>query len=141
MNKLIMLLAVVTLSTAVGCKKKDEATKDQNPPAAKTTEPDKTQPTTPPPAEPAKTDTNAAPAAPAATGDMPKECQDYKAAIDKLSSCDKLPQQTRDALKQAYDQASAGWEKLPADQKAGLASACKAGADAVTQSAKTTCGW
>jgi hypothetical protein len=81
-------------------------------------------------------------AAPAAGGgDLPAECNDYKAAIDKLSSCDKMPQQARDALKNAYDQASAGWANLPAEAKANLATACKAGADAVMQSAKQVCGW
>ena len=80
-------------------------------------------------------------AAMAGGGDLPKECADYKAAIEKLASCDKMPQQARDALKQAYDQASAGWANLPAESKAGLATACKAGADAVMQSAKATCGW
>jgi len=80
-------------------------------------------------------------AAPAAAGDLPAECNDYKAAIDKLSGCDKMPQQARDALKNAYDQASAGWANLPAEAKANLATACKAGADAVTQSAKQVCGW
>jgi len=81
----------------------------------------------------------AAPAA--ASGDLPSECNDYKAAIEKLSSCDKMPQQARDALKNAYDQASAGWANLPAEAKANLATACKAGADAVMQSAKQVCGW
>jgi hypothetical protein len=81
-------------------------------------------------------------AAPAAGGgDLPAECTDYKNAIDKLSSCDKMPQQARDALKNAYDQASAGWANLPAEAKANLATACKAGADAVMQSAKQVCGW
>ena len=81
-------------------------------------------------------------AAPAAGGgDLPAECNDYKAAIEKLASCDKMPQQARDALKNAYDQASAGWANLPAEAKANLATACKAGADAVMQSAKQVCGW
>ena len=83
---------------------------------------------------------SAAPAA-AGGGDLPAECNDYKAAIEKLSSCDKMPQQARDALKNAYDQASAGWANLPAEAKANLATACKAGADAVNQSAKQVCGW
>jgi len=74
-------------------------------------------------------------------GDLPAECNDYKAAIEKLASCDKMPQQARDALKTAYDQASGGWANLPAEAKAGLATACKAGADAVMQSAKAVCGW
>jgi hypothetical protein len=81
----------------------------------------------------------AAPAA--AAGDLPAECNDYKAAIEKLSSCDKMPQAARDALKNAFDQASGSWASLPAEAKAGLATACKAGADAVMQSAKATCGW
>lgn len=85
---------------------------------------------------------SAAAAAPAAGGgDLPAECNDYKAAIEKLASCDKMPQQARDALKNAYDQASAGWANLPAEAKANLATACKAGADAVMQSAKSVCGW
>jgi hypothetical protein len=83
----------------------------------------------------------AAPAAAAGGGDLPAECNDYKAAIEKLASCDKMPQQARDALKNAYDQASAGWANLPAEAKANLATACKAGADAVMQSAKSVCGW
>jgi len=83
---------------------------------------------------------SAAPAA-AGGGDLPKECQDYKAAIEKLSSCDKMPQQARDAMKSAFDQASTGWANLPAEAKAGLATACKAGADAVMQSGKAACGW
>jgi hypothetical protein len=83
---------------------------------------------------------SAAPAA-AGGGDLPAECNDYKAAIEKLSTCDKMPQQARDALKNAYDQASAGWANLPAEAKANLATACKAGADAVMQSAKQVCGW
>jgi len=141
MKKLTTLFAILALSATValaGCKKKAEENKDQ--PAAKMEEKkdDKA----------AKTDDKAAPAdkkddkaAPAAAGDLPAECNDYKAAIEKLASCDKMPQQARDALKQAYDQASGGWANLPAEAKAGLATACKAGADAVTQSAKAVCGW
>ena len=79
-------------------------------------------------------------AAPAA-GDLPAECGEYKAAIEKLSTCDKMPQQARDALKKAFDEASAGWANLPADSKAGLSTACKAGTDAVMSAAKQTCGW
>jgi hypothetical protein len=133
MTKLIMLVALSTLAFT-GCKKKDNAAKDNTDTTAekKTTE---GAPATPTPA-PAT-----APAPAAAAGDLPAECNDYKAAIDKLSSCDKMPQQARDALKQAYDQASAGWASLPADAKANLATACKAGTDAVNTSAKQVCGW
>ena len=148
MKKLSTLFAVVALATTlslVGCKKnKDQEGADKG--AAKTEEKmggDMKKDDTAKPADPAaaKPDDKGAASAPAAAGDLPKECADYKAAIDKLASCDKMPQQARDALKQAYDQASAGWANLPAESKAGLATACKAGADAVMQSAKATCGW
>ena len=68
-------------------------------------------------------------------GDLPAECNDYKAAIESLAKCDKLPQATRDALKQSYDQTSAAWASIPAEGKAALGTACKAAADAVKQSA------
>lgn len=131
MKKLATLFAITALSFGLAAckKKKDEEAKE---PAAVTAE--KTTEAKPAPKPDDK-------ATPAAAGDLPKECNDYKDAIAKLASCDKMPQQSRDALKQAYDQASAGWANLPADAKANLGTACKAGADAVTQSGKATCGW
>jgi hypothetical protein len=71
----------------------------------------------------------------AAGGDLPAECGEYKAAIEALAKCDKLPQQTRDALKQSYEQTSTAWASVPAEGKAALATACKSAADAVKQSA------
>ena len=144
MKKITTLFAIVALSTTLGlagCKKKNKDQEGKDDTAAK--------PMDNSGGDMKKDDKGAAPdmkkddkgAAPAAAGDLPAECNDYKAAIEKLASCDKMPQQARDALKQAYDQASAGWANLPAESKAGLATACKAGADAVMQSAKTTCGW
>ena len=67
-------------------------------------------------------------------GGLPAECDEYKAAIEKLAACDKLPQQTRDALKQSYEQTSAAWASVPAEGRAALATACKSAADAVAQS-------
>jgi len=78
---------------------------------------------------------SAAPAAAGGGGDLPAECNDYKAAIEALAKCDKLPQATRDALKQSYEQTSAAWASIPAEGKAALGTACKAAADAVKQSA------
>jgi hypothetical protein len=86
-------------------------------------------------AAPAAAPAGAPAAAPAAAGDLPAECNDYKAAIEALSKCDKLPQATRDALKQSYDQTSAAWASVPAEGRASLGTACKAAADAVKQSA------
>ena len=76
----------------------------------------------------------AAPAA--ATGDSTgiPECDAYKAAIDKLATCDKIPEAARKQMKDAFDQAAGAWKSLPADAKAQAATGCKAAADAVAQS-------
>jgi len=76
----------------------------------------------------------AAPAAGGATGIA--ECDEYKAAVEKLASCDKIPQQARDAMKSGFDQASQAWKDLasaPKEAKDAAASACKSGTDAVKQ--------
>ena len=80
-------------------------------------------------------DGSAAAAPAAGGGDLPAECKDYQAAIEALAKCDKLPQATRDALKQSYEQTSAAWASIPAEGKAALGTACKSAADAVKQSA------
>lgn len=138
MKKLTTLFAVAALSTALGltgCKKKDDGNASSADKPAEGVKKDDKAPA------PAAAPTPDKAAAPAAAGDLPAECNEYKASIEKLASCDKMPQQARDALKNAYDQASAGWANLPAEAKANLATACKAGADAVMQSAKSVCGW
>ncbi|MGE5181175.1 MAG: hypothetical protein ACM31C_03895 [Acidobacteriota bacterium] len=74
-------------------------------------------------------------------GELPKECGDWKAMIDKLASCDKMPEAQRKVMKDAYLEASKTWEGLPPDGRTALAQACKAGAEAIESSAKATCGW
>lgn len=78
-----------------------------------------------------------------AVGDLPAECGDYKAMIDKLAACDQLPAAARDALKQSFDAMAQQWSKgaPSADAKQTMATACKQGADAVRQVATTPCGW
>lgn len=160
MKNLSTLFAIATLATTLsvaGCNKKKSDQASQPAAAEKTSEggPAATpSATTPPAGDQAKTAapdqaapaTGTAPAAagsaaPAAATDLPKECQDYKADIEKLSTCNKLPQSTRDSLKQAYDTASSSWTNMAPEAKANLASACKAGAQAVEESAKSACGW
>lgn len=63
------------------------------------------------------------------------ECDEYKAAIDKLASCDAIPEATRKTMKDAFDQASGAWASLPAEGKAAAATGCKAAADATKQAA------
>jgi hypothetical protein len=99
---------------------------------------------TPPP--PAGSDTAGSGAAgsgsaAAATTGLPKECDDYKAQVEKLKSCEKIPPKARDALIKAYNDASAGWATMPDGAKAGLDKSCKAGTEAVIVAAKEACGW
>src|ERR1700733_812245 len=145
--KKLTLFAVVALSSSLalaGCKKKRNEEGKDTAPVEKTGEmkPDDKA------AAPKPDDKAAAvapkpddKAAPAAAGDLPKEGADYKAAIDKLATCDKPPQQARDAMKKSYDAASATWVGIPPEAKATLAKTCQAGADAVQQSGKASCGW
>ena len=156
MKKLISVFAVAALSTTlvVGCKKKgaDEG-KDNTAPKAeegsaaakpddKMAKPDDKM------AKPddKKPDDKGSAAAPAAGGnaDIPAECNDYKAAMEKLAACDKMPQASKDALKQGYDAMSQGWaaaKDMPAEAKKAMADGCKQGADALMQSGKALCGW
>ncbi|HVK88769.1 MAG TPA: hypothetical protein VM513_31835 [Kofleriaceae bacterium] len=106
-------ILVVAVLACASCKDKKSA------PAATTTE----------------SGSAAAPKAPpdAAAEPLPAECLAYKAAIEKLASCDALPVQTRDALKQAYDAAAVKWATVPATGRNALANTCKAGADALAK--------
>jgi len=151
MKKLTTLFGMVALTATLGltgCKnKRDTEKKDES--AGKVTEPAKTDPTKTDPAkpDPAKTDPAAPKADPAKTDtaatNLPTECNDYKASIEKLASCDKLPQASRDALKQSFDTMSKSWANVPADDagKKAMSDACKGANDGIKQAAAQVCGW
>jgi hypothetical protein len=78
------------------------------------------------------------------TAGLPAECNDYKAMVEKLAACDKLPAASRDMLKKSFDDSSKAWtdfEKLPADAKTALTNGCKQGAEALKKAAGATCGF
>ena len=138
----IAFLAAVTL-VSFGCKKGEDkaAGGDKMAPADKPVDKmagDK-------PADKMAGDKPADKAVPAgANADIPAECNDYKAAMEKLAACDKMPQASKDALKQGYDAMSQGWAQakdMPAEAKKAMADGCKQGADALMQSGKALCGW
>lgn len=149
MNRLIPLVALAALAAlATGCKKDKglspappagsaEPGSAASPPASPGSGP--MAPATPPPT-PAPAPTAGDHAATTPSG-LPKECDDYKAAIDKLTACPKLAPAAKDSLVQAYQAASASWARLPADSKKNLGATCKAGADSVLAAGKTQCGW
>ncbi len=143
MKKLTTLFAVLALTAAAtGCKKKGDGES-----APKTDEKDD-KGAAKPDDKMAKPDDkkpdDKAPAANSGGGDIPAECNDYKAAMEKLAACEKMPQASKDALKQGYDAMSAGWAQakdMPAEAKKAMADGCKQGADALNQSGKALCGW
>jgi hypothetical protein len=140
MKKLTTLLGVVALSTTfavAGCKKKE----DQVAPAAKAAEP------APPPAETPPAPTPAAevkpvegqPAAGETANNLPPECADYKATIEKLGSCEKVPAAQRDQLKQTLDKDLMALTAPDAD-KVKAASNCKTAMDAIKTKHGKNCG-
>ena len=139
MKKLVSLigtLALVSTLSLTGCKKKEEAAPAATE-APKTTEPAAVDPAAAKPADPAAVPAADPAAAPvAAAGDLPAECADYKAALEKLGACDKLPAASKDAYKTAWTgiETSLTGATTP-EAKAAVGQACKAGADGVKQAA------
>ncbi|MGE0869613.1 MAG: hypothetical protein AB7P03_13695 [Kofleriaceae bacterium] len=73
----------------------------------------------------------------AAAGDLPAECAAWKAAVDKLAGCDKLPAQDRANMKKTFDNAAAKWATMTTpEQKATIASECKAASEITTSATK-----
>jgi len=126
-------IAAIALAGACGKDKSDSATgaAAPAPPAAAPA---------PPPGPPVPPAPPPAPVQLGANG-LPVECDAYKAAIDKLASCPKLAPDAKDSLVQAYQAASASWERLPAESRKNLAATCKAAIESVNAAAKTQCGW
>ena len=82
--------------------------------------------------------------APAAAAGLPAECADYKALMEKLAACDKLPQASREMLQKTFDATSKAWtniDKLPDTAKEALKTSCTQGADALKKAAGATCGF
>jgi hypothetical protein len=143
MKKLSILFACVAMSLTLGvagCKKKKEGEGDKTAPKTEEKKDMKgdTAKTPEPPKEADKSGT------PAASGDLPASCTEYKGMIEKLASCDKMPQANRDALKQGYDAMAQGWANIgamPPEAKKAMEDACKQGTDALKQAAGAMCGW
>lgn len=66
---------------------------------------------------------------------LPPECEEFRLVIQQLSTCTKLPPETRDALSKSFEQTSAAWASVPPEGMASLGRACKSAAEAVRQSA------
>jgi hypothetical protein len=67
------------------------------------------------------------------------ECDAYMAEILRLSQCKSMPQESRDALKTAYQQVGTQWSNVAADARAQVAAACKSGLEAMKQAGQSMC--
>ena len=80
----------------------------------------------------------------ARAGRIPAHCERYRELIEKLMTCDKLPQASREALKQGYDAMSEGWKNMqdmPDEARRAMDDGCRMGADALMQAVGAMCGW
>jgi hypothetical protein len=134
MTKLSGWFAIAAVSlglSAAGCRRTPEKeevdTSGRPPPTPKVTG-------SAAPAGPAGGSGDTKPAEPAKEtkpGELPAECAEYTAAMDKLSSCTAIPEATRTALKQTYEDSAKSWAAMSTESKDVLAKACKGGAEAV----------
>ncbi len=62
---------------------------------------------------------------------IPAACAEYKKLVDRLMRCDKMPQASRDAMKQGYDAMAISMEGTAGEQRLAMEQGCKYATDAV----------
>ncbi len=72
---------------------------------------------------------------------VPDDCTIYQAAMDRIVTCDVLPQASRDAMKDAFSEATKMWTNLSADDAKLIAPICKQGVSAMLSSFPQCGGW
>lgn len=70
---------------------------------------------------------------------IPQECKDYKAAVERIQTCEAVPQAARETLRTSFEKASAGWQKLGSRDH--LKPSCKSATEAVVAVGRQKCGW
>ncbi len=72
---------------------------------------------------------------------LPAACLKYRDLMLKLSTCDKLPQASRDAMKDAFEQAWKAFSDVPPEGREALGESCKSAVDAMEQTMMSlSCG-
>jgi hypothetical protein len=77
----------------------------------------------------------------AKTTGMPDDCATYKAAMDRIIACDALPQSSRDAMREAFSEATKMWTNLSPDDAKQIAPICKSGVDSMLNAFPQCGGW
>jgi hypothetical protein len=75
------------------------------------------------------------------TSGMPDDCATYKAAMDRIIACDALPQSSRDAMRDAFSEATKMWTNLSPDDAKQIAPICKSGVDSMLNAFPQCGGW
>ena len=78
------------------------------------------------------------------SSDLPDSCQQYTTVMEKVMTCDKLPQASRDAMKQALDAMKSGWAgyaTMPQAAKDAMSTGCQQAVEAMNQAMASICGW
>jgi hypothetical protein len=76
--------------------------------------------------------------------ELPKECADYKAAAEKIATCDKLSAADKDGMAAGLKAAAEGWTSLdgmPPDAVKAMTTGCAKSLEAVNAAGKKSCGW
>jgi hypothetical protein len=140
MIKLVTIFALVAATLGTGCKKRERTEQDTPGTAPKTTEPmrpdEKMSDDKKVPDEKMSDDTKMTDEKKPDAVALPTECTEYRATIERIRTCEALPQSTRDALTQAYQQASSGWATASPEARESLAASCRSANEAIKQSAE-----
>ena len=70
---------------------------------------------------------------------MPRACVQYGRAIEAFASCDAVPQESRDALRTAWQAAQQSFANVSQESIPALIDACTAGRDAIVQATAQLC--
>lgn len=77
-------------------------------------------------------------------GGVPTACAEYEQTMDRMATCDKLPQASRDALKQGFDMMKGNWAQIgsmPQSARDAMESGCRQAVEALKQAGTSICGW
>jgi hypothetical protein len=68
--------------------------------------------------------------------DLPEGCKDWKAGIDKLDACPKIPRDAIATMRGQYERSAASWKQISAEKRATMSHICDRARDAVAQAIK-----
>ena len=71
--------------------------------------------------------------------DLPPVCVEYRRLIAKLTTCENMPHQSREALRDAFHALDSAFTSVGSSGRAGIEQACKTGVDSIKQVTKSLC--